>query len=191
MFIVFFDLETAGLLDHQPDIQLAAVATQDFEPVATFERKIRFDARKADPQALELNSYQDLAWADSAIEESDVVRDFAGFIQPYRDLQMVSKRTGRPYSVARLAGHNAATFDSPRLLRMFQRHGEFLAADSYRTLDTLQLALWDAARRGDSHQSYRLSECCQRAGIDAEGAHDALSDVLMCAKLAQHLIESI
>ncbi len=41
---VFFDLETGGLLDESPDIQLAAIAVDRWwHHIGTFEAKIVFD----------------------------------------------------------------------------------------------------------------------------------------------------
>jgi len=186
MKIVFFDLETAGLTAAHPDIQLAAVATEQYEEVDCFEAKIRFERELADPEALKLNSYDPAVWEREAQDERDVVAQFSAFLRKHADLEMVSQRTGRPYQVARLAGHNAATFDAPRLQRMFRRHQAFLPA-SFQVLDTLQLALWHGAQPGAAFRSYKLSVLCSELGIDSAGAHDALADVRMCAKLAKAL----
>lgn len=185
MNLVFFDLETGGLELHHPIIQIAAVATMDFQEIDSFESKIMFDISTADTEALALNSYDLQLWNDDALPEFAVVGDFASWLRNYSDVEMISKRTGRPYRVARLAGHNADRFDGPRLQAMFKRHGAFLPA-SPQVLDTAQLALWQTRTR---LKSYKLSDLCAHFGIDTAGAHDALADVRMCAKLAEYLMK--
>src|ERR1019366_3616301 len=107
MSLVFFDLETAGLTSAHPDIQLAAIAVDpDWNELDTFDEKIRFDISRADPEALKLNHYDPAIWEREALGECAVVKSFAAFLGPYKCVQLVSKRTGNPYSVARLAGHH-------------------------------------------------------------------------------------
>lgn len=184
MKLVFFDLETGGLELRHPVIQLAAIALEDFAEVATFEAKIRFDEKVADPEALKLNSYDAETWRRESRPEGLVVNEFSAFLRAHSHCEMISKRTGRPYMVARLAGHNAAAFDAPRLQAMFKRHSAFLPA-AYQVMDTLQLALWFT---GGARASYRLADLCTEYGISAAGAHDALADVRMCAQLARVLL---
>lgn len=184
MKLVFFDTETGGLEPSHPMIQIAAVATENFVEVAAFEAKIRFDGKDADPEALKLNSYDAEIWKREAQPESLVVEDFAAFLREHSHCEMVSKRTGRPYSVARLGGHNAATFDAPRLQATYRQHNAFLPAHP-QVMDTLQLALWFT---GGSLGSYKLADLCADYGIESAGAHDALADVRMCAQLARCLL---
>jgi DNA polymerase III epsilon subunit-like protein len=187
MKLVFFDTETGGLEPHHPTIQIAAIATENFREVAAFERKIRFDVSAADPAALRLNSYDAETWELKAQDEEEVVTEFAVFLHEHSHCEMISKRTGRPYKVARLAGHNAATFDAPRLQALYRRHNMFLPA-SPQVLCTAQLALWFT---GGSLKSYKLSDLCAEYGIESDGAHDALADVRMCARLASCLVEGL
>jgi DNA polymerase III epsilon subunit-like protein len=183
--LVFFDMETAGLLERHPTIQIAAIATDDFEEVGSFEAKIKFDVSLADPEALKLNSYDPQVWDDEAIPEIAAVAKFYLFLQRHAETEMTSKRTGRPYKVTRVAGHNAATFDGPRLKSMFERNNQFLPAHP-QVLDTLQLALWKTKA---GFKSYKLADLCAHFGIETAGAHDALADVRMCAKLARQLMK--
>lgn len=178
--IVFFDLETGGLGPKHPDIQLAAVAANRFEPVESFEAKIEFCEEDCEPGALRVNSYDAKTWEREAKPESVVVSEFRAFLRRHAVIDMVSQR-GNSYRIARLCGHNAASFDAPRLQAMFRRHDAFLPA-SYKVLDTLQLALWI----GD-FDSHKLSDLCASCGIKTDGAHDALADVRMTVKLAKHL----
>jgi DNA polymerase III epsilon subunit-like protein len=185
--IVFFDLETGGLDDRHPTIQIAAIATESFVEVGTFEAKIAFDPASADPAALAVNHYDARVWSEESRPEAEVVAAFAGFLSKHATLPRVSRRNGAAYTVACLAGHNVLNFDMPRLQRMFERHGRFLPADRLRPLDTLQLALWHSHTRGRPLESYTLSALCGRFGIDSARAHDALADVRMTARLARVL----
>ena len=187
--VVYFDLETAGVEDYRPDIQLAAVAVdEDLIEVASIEMKIQFDVALADPEALRINHYDAAVWRDQALPLPTVVARFGRFLDNFKTLQRVSKRTGRPYKVAQLAGHNAATFDGPRLKSMYTRAGVFLGADP-RVLDTMQLAMWWFHQRRMEPENYKLVPLCQYFGIPVgDDAHDALADVRLTVRLAKALL---
>ena len=128
-------------------------------------------------------------WSSEAVAERMAVRAFAAFLEQYRVLGRVSQK-GNPYSVARLAGHNVARFDAPRLLRMFKRNGgAFLPADAFMPLDTMQLALWRFAEVEKRPKNLKLRTLCEFFGIETAGAHDALADVRMTVQVARHLFE--
>ena len=186
-YLIFFDFETGGLEPTKPEIQLASVVVDpQFVEVAHFETKIAFDKTKADPKALEMNHYTDEAWVN-APHAMDVVRKFAAFCERYKSVEMVSKRTGKPYNVGRLAGHNAATFDAPRLRRMFDTEGCFMPFHPI-PLDTLQLALWKFQFMEKKPENFQLSTLCQFFGVDTTGAHDALTDVRLSAALTKAIV---
>jgi len=176
-YTIFFDSETGGIQPHHPTIQLAAVVIDDsdWSEKASFECKIRFDEATADPEALKINHYTVEAWKD-AIPASACAARFSKFCEPYRSIQMISKRTNNPYSVGKLAGHNAIAFDLPRLRQMF---GDFFFPFSYHVKDTLQRALWfyDEHPEVKRPDSLKLSVLCESFGICIDGAHDALADV--------------
>lgn len=182
---VYFDLETGGVLDTHPDIQLAAIAIDEntWAELETFEAKIAFDAATADPEALALNHYTPEAWAGAATV-SLVSRKFASFLERYRCLTMVSKRSGKPYSVAKLVGHNAATFDGPRLKRMFEKVGSFLPADP-RVRCTCQRAFWWFDERGLAPRDFKLGTLCEYFAIPVHQTHDALADVRLTIALSR------
>lgn len=186
--IVYFDLETGGLTECHPDIQLAAVAMDGDRELGTFERKIRFDIRAADPDALQMNHFRLEVWLREAYEESLVAREFAEFLSDYKAIEMISKRSGRAYSVVRLAGYNAASFDGPRLQRMFRRHDVFLPAHP-QVMCVMQRALWWFQETGFRPESMKLGDVCEFFGVPLEGAHDALADVRATARLACALKE--
>ena len=186
---VFIDFETAGVRDDQPNIQLAAIAVSaEWKELAVFEQKIQFDESKADPKALEINHYDREVWKRSAVPPIKCVAEFSEFLRPFCMVQKISQRTGAPYSVARLAGHNAAAFDGPRLRRMFEECRTFLPAELH-VRDTLQRALWWFDERGITADSLRLTELCKYFQISTDGAHDALTDVRLSIALARKLTE--
>src|SRR5579863_8386229 len=154
MSIVFFDFETGGIPFDKPEIQLAAIAVApDWSELATFEQKIKFDESKADPEALKINHYSKEAWSD-AMAEPGVVAAFSNFLKQHSSVEMTSK-AGKPYSVARLAGHNAATFDGPRLKMMFDRAAMFCPAHP-QVLCTLQRAMLFSIETGTKFKSLSL-----------------------------------
>ena len=189
MISVYFDLETGGLSPDHPIIQIAALAVEEdtWEVVAEFQEKLQFDEAMADPEALKINHYDAAVWAASAISPRDAAVKFSNLLQQFRSLSLISKRTGRPYSVARLVGHNAATFDGPRLRSLFDSFPMFLPADP-RVRCTLQRALWWVEERGAKHPAdYKLATLCRYFGIHVadDQAHDALVDVGLTVQLAK------
>lgn len=183
---VYFDLETGGVQETHPDIQLAAIALREdtWTELDSFEAKIRFDDTRADAEALKLNHYSAEEWAAHALAEPLVVARFASFLDRFKTIPMVSKRTGKPYNVAKLVGHNAASFDGPRLQRMFQRYKRFLPADP-RVRCTCQRAMWWFDERGLAPDDYKLSTLATYFGLPVDGAHDALADVRLTIELSK------
>lgn len=185
--IVMFDLETSGLeLDHEI-IQIGAVAVQGDRILDKFELKLRFDVEKADPKALELNGFAAENWVLAAFPEP-ACQAFARWLKPYCHIEKQSARTGNTYKVARLGGYNAAVFDAPRLQQLFKNNDVFLPAD-YGVLDVLHLARWYYELNPDCRpENLKLATVCAAFDIPLENAHDALSDVIATAKLAQALL---
>lgn len=185
---IFFDIETGGLMMDHPIIQFAAVAVDDqWRELETIELKIQFDESKADAEALKLNHYDAAIWKAKGVHVNEALYRIGNFIDRHKTLQMVSKRTGKPYTVAKLCGHNAATFDGPRLQKMFKDHDKFLAADP-RVRCTVQRALWWFDEHGiPPPDNYRLETLCKYFGIawPADEAHDALVDVRLTIELAK------
>lgn len=185
-YTVYFDLETGGVESKHPTIQLAAVAVENgtFKEVGTFESKVRFDETMADPEALKINHYTPEAWKDAPTALAVSVK-FSAFLRPFSSVQLTSKRTGMPYSVARLAGYNAVTFDGPRLKAMFA--GSFFPC-SYQILDVLQRALFYFYENTyEPPKDFKLTTLCEYFHIKTDGAHDALTDVRLTIALAQEL----
>lgn len=188
MSLVFFDLETGGLTETHPNIQLAAVAVDDeFNELDCLQHLIEFREEDADRAALDMNHYDPARWSREAKPQLQVVRAFGKFLKKHASVQMISKRTGNPYNVARLAGHNVLTFDGPRIRRAFEQHGEFFAAHPI-MLDTLQLCGWSALIRQEKPENLKLTTMAKFLGIETEGAHDALVDVRLNVQVAKALL---
>lgn len=189
-YTIYFDAETGGVLPSHPTIQLAAIAVEDgtWKEVAGFERKIQFKPSQCDIEALKINHYNIEDWKD-AVPQPECIRQFSKFCEPYRSIEMMSKRTNKPYSVGKLAGHNAVAFDLPRLRGMF---GENFFPFSYHVKDTLQRALWffDEHPELTRPASLKLSVLCEYFGIMTAGAHDALADVRMSAAIARAFMDA-
>lgn len=189
MKTVYFDFETGGVLETQPSIQLAAIVVDDAtgNEIDSFERKIKFDPEACDPKALEINHYTAEAWKDAKLP-SRVASEFANFLHPHLCIEMISKRTGAPYYVAKGAGYNSLTFDWPRLKALFAP--SFLPV-SYHVRDVLQRAMWWFDEHGDQPRpkDLKLGTVCEYFGIAIDGAHDALVDVRLTAALARRLAE--
>ncbi len=187
MKTVYFDLETGGVND-EPVIQLAAVAVDEaWEEIGSFEQKIKFDPAACNPEALKLNGYTEEAWKDACAPTLAVGR-FSSWIKPHSTVEMLSKRTGQPYMVARLAGYNALTFDLPRLRAMY---AETFFPCSYHVRDVLQRAMFyfDEHPASPKPKDLKLSTLCEYFGISSEGAHEALTDVRMTVALHRRMAQ--
>jgi DNA polymerase III epsilon subunit-like protein len=187
-YTVYFDTETGGVEPHRPTIQLAAVAVAlNGEEAGSFSQNIAFNEADADPTALALNHYTPQAWSD-AVSPGVTISRFSAWLRPYQSVTLISKRTGNPYTVARLAGYNALTFDLPRLKAMF---GTQFFPCEYLVRDVLQRALFYF----DEHDApkpdnFKLATVCQMFGIDTDGAHGALADARMSARLHRAIQEA-
>lgn len=188
MTTVFFDMETGGLADHAPIIQLAAVAMSRGREAGAFIANVQFNEADADPEALALNHYDPALWANAQPLQF-ALSGFAAFLGRFPEIRMVSKRTGQPYRVARLAGHNASRFDGPRLFSAARSVDVFIPAD-LRVLDTCQLALW-LSLRGDPPADYNLGTLCALYGVALTEAHDALADCRATAQLARVMLRAL
>lgn len=187
--LVFFDLETGGLdKDKHPIIQLAAIAVdaRTWEELETFEALLHFDERGADPRALALNHYDPERWKREGISAGEAMNKFSLLLKRHAVVGMTSKSSGRPYKVAKLAGHNAASFDGPFLAAWYKREGEYLPADP-RVLCTMQLASWLALDADPAPKSFKLADLCAHHDLELSKAHDALSDVRATVALARYL----
>lgn len=188
MNAVFFDTETGGLKMEHPIIQIAAIAVDaEWQELEVFEAKIAFDPAVCEAEALAKNHYDADVWAAQARLESDVIKDFNAFLRRHARMQLTSK-TGRPYRVARLAGHNIASFDIPRVRAAMDRHKQYFAGCWWYPLDTYALALWryyDCA----GPDNYQLSTLAKYNEIEVPVAHEALADVRTNIAVAKRLTD--
>lgn len=188
--VVFFDLETSGLNSWKHEIiQIAAVAvsSDDFSEIERFGPfHVEFDISKASPEALKINHYDENDWKD-AISQKELVACFRRFLENHKTVKMTSK-AGNTYFVAQLAGHNINKFDIPFLRETFKRQDAFLPAAMI-GLDTLQLAAWHFFTKSDKPPNLKLETLAKHFGIEFEGAHDAMADVLVNIEVATALLE--
>lgn len=183
---IYFDLETSSLSDQCDIIQLAAIAVEDptLREVETFQVKIDFALEHADPKALEINHFDPEVWQREAIKASEARRQFNEFLVPYKCVTSIG-RSG-PYSVAKLAGFNAVSFDGPRLFNWYQRQSSFLAADR-RVRCVLQRVLWYFDERGLALENYKQPTVAAYFGLSTPEAHDALADVRTMVEIVRRL----
>lgn len=177
--IVFFDLETGGLdpLRH-PIIQLAAVAVD-----------AKWNESTAEPEALAVNSFDAKVWEREAVGQLEAMERTADLFRRHATMQKISAK-GRPYSVARLAAHNAP-FDCGFLVQWFKSAGMFCPAACFEPLDTLSLARWASLGAKDGPENHELESLCQWLGIELDGAHDALADVRATVQVARVLTQRL
>lgn len=182
--VVFVDLETGGTtIGQHPIIQIAAIAVSGGGIVEEFERKLRFDLAACDPEALKLNSYDEPEWSAQAVDQRVAMYDFSAFLKRNATVELVSKRTGNPYRVAQLSGHNITGFDAPMLRHWYSQAGEFFPGH-YHALDTLQLAMWHFYGKRERPFDMKLGTLAKWFGIETDDAHDAMADVKMAYRIA-------
>lgn len=178
---IFFDLETSGLsVSKHEIIEIAAI-----DPVnkKRFHRLVEFDLSKADPQALEMNHFDEKKWDEEARPLDEVLEDFSTWLKKRSNLPFTSKK-GNEYHLCVLAGYNVLAFDKFFISHAYESVKRFFPAD-YRFYDVFPLALW----KYPNLSSYRLEEICRREGIEVEGFHNALDDCRATIKLAQKILK--
>jgi DNA polymerase III epsilon subunit-like protein len=186
--IVFFDIETGGLDFSHPVIQMAAGAVgPDFTLRDVWEQKVLFDPDKCDPEALRINHYDPEKWKTEGVSEAEAIKAFAQFLNRFASVKLLSKRTGRPYYVTRVGGHNIASFDLDRVRKMAKTHNVFLPVHLSGVLDTLHLASWHFLWRDPAPENLKLTTLAEFFRIPPAAAHDALGDVHLCVRIAYAL----
>lgn len=193
MNIVFYDIETSGLDSNIQDIiQIAAIAFSieggEWNELEEFEVKLRFDQNKASKEALDGNCYNEEIWEKEAIPRSSGLRMFSSFLNKYKDVKRVGKKSGKEFLCCRTAGHNIKMFDDHFVRAMFNKFDLFCPMDYLEVYDTLQLVLWDSIGYQNKPENYQLGTLCDVFDITLETAHDALSDIRANSMLAQKII---
>lgn len=186
--LVVFDLETSGLREDVHDVvQFAAIAVDEqWRELETLELKVHFDVTRADRQALEINGYDAAVWEKEALVAPLARGRIADFLRRHSTLTKTS-RAGKPYTVARVCGHNAATFDGRFLAAWFKRADQFLPAACFEALDTLALARWASFVTPPGPRDHKLGSLCEWLGVVHGGAHEALADVRATVEVARRL----
>jgi DNA polymerase III epsilon subunit-like protein len=178
MVVVYVDTETGGVLPRHPTIELGAVAMDGDVELDVFEQKIAFNEADCDPAALALNRYDRAAWVHAQSPAVTAAR-FTAWVRPFHAVTLTSKRTGQPYTVARWSGYNIP-FDGPRLRALF---GTAFCPLELLGRDVLQRVLFWADERGVVLENYKLTTTAAHFSIPTEGAHGALADARMCARV--------
>lgn len=183
MIEVFFDIE--GDLDFdKPLWQIAAVAVDSstHKVIDSIELKILVDENLCSDTALVISGYNTELWKKTALHETACILKFTEFLKKYLYVKVNGKKT---FYVAQLVGHNAQSFDGPKLRAWYKRNGSFLPA-SFLVLDTLQLAMWYFRDRKSKPTNFKLGTLGEWFCIKPEGnLHDAMVDLMLCVKIAE------
>ncbi len=183
------DLEVAGAEISRPIIQVAAIAVaRDLQEAETFEAKLKFDERLADPRSLTAKRYCCHKWTAEARSATSVARAFGAFLRRHT-LPQGASSTRRPYPRAQLVAHNAG-FDGPFLQVWFNRVGRFFPGD-YRMLCTVQRALWLFHEHPNLRPpaDFKLGTLCGYFGVtlNPDETHTALADVRATVELYRRM----
>lgn len=186
--LVVLDLETSGLDEARHEvIQFAAIAVDgEWRELECIEMKVDFDEAAADEKALALNGYDREVWRKESLRPPIARGRIADFLRRHATLEKVS-RSGKPYTVARVCGHNASTFDGRFLAAWFKRSEQFLPAACFEALDTLALARWASFVTPPGPKDHKLGSLCEWLGIVHGGEHEALADVRATVEVARRL----
>tara|TARA_R110000824_G_scaffold194046_3_gene376476 strand:- start:579 stop:1187 length:609 start_codon:yes stop_codon:yes gene_type:complete len=193
MRVVYFDLETGGLIPEKHAItQMAAVVVDaDWNEVEEFECKIKFKQELADPEALIHNHFDADVWERDGISPFAAEKLFTALLRRYLDLENISKK-GRRYKSTQMAGHNVTRFDREFLGAWYKKLGNKYCPGDWRCLDTLELAKWWFFLRDIRPENFQLGPLCDYFGITLTGdAHDALVDVRASIELAKVLTREL
>ena len=91
--------------------------------------------------------------------------------------------------MARLAGHNAATFDGPRLKDAFQRYEMFLPAHPL-VMCSLQRAMWYAFETGTKFENLKLETLARHFGVPVDDStHTPLTDCRLAIAITRAMQE--
>ena len=107
MKIVFYDIETSGLMPDKHDIiQIAAIAfsieSGNWNELEEFEIKLEFNLEKADPEALKNNCYNKDVWGKEAYLKEKKLDFFPIFLENIQMLKEWGKNQAKSSSAAEL-----------------------------------------------------------------------------------------
>jgi len=189
---IYIDIETVGLKISDPIIEVAAVAveTGTYRVIDTIDMKIEFAMKEiTNFKALGVNKFSAEEWTKYALPSKIAAEKMALFFSQYATIEKTSRK-GNPYTVAKLAGHNANVFDTPRLKHWFKKHELFFPA-MMRTLCTEQKARWVFEDNPDLQppKNYQLGTLIEHLSLESQPDHTALADTLATVDLARALAE--
>jgi DNA polymerase III alpha subunit (gram-positive type) len=169
--ICFFDLETTGLDPTTHEIIEIAWIITDLKLTVLNRQshKVKPDhLEKASKQALEVNGYTPIEWANAL------------------DLRSVLKILSAqcPYGESMFAaGHNVIGFDLPFLRIAYKQISAFCPL-SYRAIDTLPMAIAHCVATQSWPIDFKLESLAKHMGIEPVGqSHRAATDVEMSFSL--------
>lgn len=191
-FLLFLDVETSGLDPRRHEIIQVAAAVIDrrYREQAHMDYKLRFDREAADPESLKMNHYDPAVWEAEAVEPQVFMGHLEGMCREYASVEMLSKRTGKPFYVAQMAGHNAERFDFAFLQALYRKHDRFLPI-AFRVIDSANLATIYLHETGGL-PDVKLQTLAEHFGVKVEGkAHEALPDVRTAIEVYRILREAL
>ncbi len=185
---VVLDVETGGLSAFENPITEFAMLSCEGDSLKEINRYSSFVKPYEDltitQQALDFTMV-DMADINKGVDHTKLVEITIQFLKE-------ANPTGKARSKPILVGHNIV-FDLMFLKVLFQLckkdFNDYVANNDSETvyMDTLVMARlkWIKLKASEV-QSYTLSSCCNRAGIDIANAHGALNDVIATWKLLQY-----
>ena len=190
--LVFYDTETGGIEPRHPTIQVAAsVWDANIETeLDWFSVRLLFDPDLCQPEALDLNSYDEELWNDDALSPALGWGSFFEFLEKHRTKQLVSKQ-GNPYNVAVSGGHNVMAFDFPRVKNAAAKLGRFNPMWYYQ-LDSYPLAVAALHTGAIDAERLNLEALSDYFGLTTNDEfHDAVNDCRMAAQVCRKLVEAL
>lgn len=174
-YFIFVDTETGGVEGTHPIVQLAmkVIDTQTDRPVAAQAWALQYNPEHCDPDAIAIWERHEATWGEK-VSPSRVVDEATAFLNKWKCVPRVSKKSGREYYVAQLVGHNAR-FDCEKIAALWKAFDIFCPATIYAPLCTLELAKW--VLQANPPASFSLTALCAQYGISHPDAHDARHDV--------------
>lgn len=166
--LVVLDTETTGFLYAAGDeiIELAGEKVVDGQVVDSFHKLI-FPSRPVPAQATAVHGLTNDYLAQFGESATRVFPDFADFIED-----------------TVLVGHNIRRFDYPFIATHYLNLG--LPVPNNELLDTL-----DLSRQFLSLPNHKLGTIAEYFGIDTDGAHRAMADVVMTRKILLEIAHNL
>lgn len=176
---IVFDLETSSA--DIASCQIIQISALHAETGEEFNRYVQFDVTTANPQALEINSYDEELWKKKAVEPYQAMGDFVKFCHQFKNLPRESKKGSKWRSVM-LMGYNSSKFDMPIIDRTGREcFKKFFAPWDFRGFDVLQWAMLVFP----GYSSYKLESMAALCDCYDANAHDAVADCRMTLGIAR------